>query len=97
MGNHRGLPLRFGCGSAALRNHDPFRMTYMKGKINISREYCKGCELCMFFCPQKIISLSSELNTHGYLTAVCLNSEGCTGCAVCATVCPEVAIEVYRG
>jgi 2-oxoglutarate ferredoxin oxidoreductase subunit delta len=72
-------------------------MACMKGKINISREFCKGCELCMFFCPQKIISLSSELNSNGYLTAVCTNSEGCTGCAVCATVCPEAAIEVYRG
>jgi 2-oxoglutarate ferredoxin oxidoreductase subunit delta len=51
----------------------------------------------MAFCPPKIISLSSELNSNGYLTAVCTNSEGCTGCAVCATVCPEAAIEVYRG
>ncbi len=69
----------------------------MKGKIVISREFCKGCEICVSFCPAKVISLSSELNSSGYLTAVCTNGEGCTGCAVCATVCPEAAIEVHRG
>ena len=85
---HRSIP----------RKHsDKFWMGKMKGKINISHEFCKGCELCMAFCPPKIISLSEELNSRGYLTAVCTDPEGCTGCAVCATVCPEAAIEVYRG
>ncbi len=69
----------------------------MKGKITISREYCKGCEICISFCPKKMISLSAELNSSGYLTAVYKESEECTGCAVCALVCPEAAIEVYRG
>ena len=68
----------------------------MKGKITISREFCKGCEICVSFCPQKILSLSKELNSSGYLTAVCGKGEECTGCAVCAVVCPEAAIEVYR-
>ncbi len=51
----------------------------------------------MSFCPQKIIHLSSEFNSNGYLTAVFNNNDQCTGCAVCAIVCPEAAIEVYRG
>ncbi len=72
-------------------------MKAMKGKITISREFCKGCEICVSFCPQKAISLSTDLNSNGYLTAVFRESEECTGCAVCATVCPEAAIEVYRG
>jgi 2-oxoglutarate ferredoxin oxidoreductase subunit delta len=69
----------------------------MKGKITISREYCKGCEICVSFCPKKMISLSAELNNSGYSTAVYSESGECTGCAVCALVCPEAAIEVYRG
>ena len=72
-------------------------MPAAKGWIEVDELHCKGCELCMAFCPPKIISLSEELNSSGYLTAVCTDSEGCTGCAVCATVCPEAAIEVYRG
>jgi 2-oxoglutarate ferredoxin oxidoreductase subunit delta len=68
----------------------------MKGYIEISRQICKGCEICISFCPKGVISRSDQLNDNGYTPAV-FNKEGeCTGCAVCALVCPEVAIEVYR-
>jgi 2-oxoglutarate ferredoxin oxidoreductase subunit delta len=69
----------------------------MKGKIVIDRELCKGCELCIAFCPQKLIVLSERLNAAGYLPAAFKESDECTGCSSCAIVCPEVAIEVYRG
>ena len=68
----------------------------MNGYIEIDQGLCKGCELCMSFCPKDSISLSDKLNAAGYLP-VCFNDNGeCTGCAICALVCPEVAIEVYR-
>jgi len=69
----------------------------MKGYIEIDQDLCKGCELCICFCPKKIISLSDKLNSNGYLPASFNDSGECTGCATCAVVCPEVAIEVYRG
>jgi len=70
----------------------------MKGRIEINRELCKGCEICIFFCPKKLIALSDELNAAGYLPSAFNNDSGeCTGCAICASVCPDVAIEVYRG
>ena len=69
----------------------------MKGKIVIDRELCKGCELCIAFCPKKLIAPADSLNAAGYLPASFKDSEECTGCASCALVCPEVAIEVYRG
>ncbi len=69
----------------------------MKGKIEIDQALCKGCELCLNFCPKKAIVLSDKLNAGGYLPAAFKNEEECTGCATCALVCPEVAIEVYRG
>lgn len=69
----------------------------MKGKIEINQELCKGCELCISFCPKKLITLSDKLNAAGYLPSAFNDSKECTGCATCATVCPEVAIEVYRG
>ncbi len=68
----------------------------MKGYIQIDRELCKGCELCVSFCPKKIISPSDKANASGYLPAVFDGEGECTGCAICALVCPEVAIEVYR-
>ena len=69
----------------------------MTGKIEINQELCKGCEVCVSFCPREVISVSDKLNASGYLPAVFDNNGECTGCAICAVVCPEAAIEVYRG
>ena len=68
----------------------------MNGKIEIDREFCKGCEICIFFCPKGAISDSDKLNASGYRVAAFDDAKECTGCAVCAVVCPEAAIEVYR-
>ena len=68
----------------------------MSGYIEIDRELCKGCEICVSFCPKGIISVSGKLNAIGYLPAEFKKRDECTGCAICALVCPEVAIEVYR-
>jgi 2-oxoglutarate ferredoxin oxidoreductase subunit delta len=69
----------------------------MKGHIEIDRELCKGCEICIAFCTKGIIALSDERNASGYQSAFFDDNGKCTGCANCAVVCPEVAIEVYRG
>jgi len=69
----------------------------MKGYIVIDQELCKGCEICISFCPKGAISQSDTLNSAGYLPAVFSDNGNCTGCAACALVCAEVAIEVYRG
>ncbi len=68
----------------------------MSGRIVIDRELCKGCEVCIAFCPKKSIALSDQLNAAGYLPSAFKAGAECTGCGSCATVCPEVAIEVYR-
>lgn len=75
----------------------------MKGRIEINRELCKGCGLCVSVCAKKQIEISSRLNTKGYYPALFkeenLNggeNSKCTGCALCALTCPDVAIEVYR-
>ena len=68
-----------------------------KGYIEIDQELCKGCEICITFCPKHIISRSTKVNAAGYCPASFNSDSECTGCAICAVVCPEVAIEVYRG
>jgi len=69
-----------------------------KGYIEIDQELCKGCQVCMFFCPKHLIAPAKKLNAAGYMPAGFENTgEECTGCTICALVCPEVAIEVYRG
>ncbi len=75
----------------------------MKGRIEIDKERCKGCGLCIMVCPKHNIEVSEELNTKGYYPASFKEAEGdadpkseCTGCAMCAITCPDIAIEVYR-
>jgi 2-oxoglutarate ferredoxin oxidoreductase subunit delta len=66
-------------------------------KITVKTEVCKGCALCVQFCPRKIIALSKErINSKGYHPAELLDESKCTGCAACATMCPDVAIIVER-
>jgi len=72
-----------------------------KGKVQIDRERCKGCHLCLEVCPTGSLEVDQSLNKKGY-TPVRFKEEaaegekGCTACTQCALVCPEVAIEVYR-
>ena len=68
----------------------------MKGSIQIDKERCKGCALCIDFCPEDCIRLSEELNVKGYFVAVLDDCKECTACRNCALMCPEVAIEVSK-
>lgn len=68
----------------------------MKGRITIDPERCKGCMLCIEFCPKEAIFLTEKLNLKGYFSAGFKPEQGCTACATCAVMCPETAIEVYK-
>ena len=35
-------------------------------KVVFNREKCKGCELCINFCPKGILALDPEVNAKGY-------------------------------
>jgi len=68
----------------------------VRGWIEVSQIFCKGCELCVDACPQTVLAIDMEhLTPKGY-HPVYLTKEGCTGCAICAVVCPEAALTVYR-
>ena len=62
----------------------------------IEKDRCKGCELCVHFCPKGCISMSEGFNGKGYRFTSFEKKTECTGCAICALVCPDVAIEVWR-
>ena len=64
--------------------------------ITLHIEHCKGCGLCVNFCPQNILFLSSKINNLGYQYVVVEKEEKCTGCGMCFTMCPDVAIQVER-
>ncbi len=63
--------------------------------VTIDRDRCKGCELCISFCPADVLALSDrDFNAAGYRPAVVARAEACTGCAHCARMCPEAAISI---
>jgi len=68
----------------------------VKGWIEVNQTFCKGCELCVAACPQKVMALDLERLTPKGYHPVHLIAEGCTGCAICAVVCPEAALTVFR-
>jgi 2-oxoglutarate ferredoxin oxidoreductase subunit delta len=60
--------------------------------IRLNREFCKGCGLCIEFCPKKVYELSDELNSKGYQLPKVVNLDDCSECGQCDLYCPEFAI-----
>ena len=60
----------------------------------VNKDLCKGCERCVIACPQKILSMSTDLNVKGYFYARVHDPSRCIGCAMCAIACPDVAIQI---
>ena len=65
-------------------------------KIVIDRDKCKGCLLCVSFCPKGLISKDRSLNKKGLNPVKFSDKPGCLGCALCAIICPDCCIEVYK-
>ena len=65
-------------------------------KVVFDEEKCKGCGLCVQFCPKKAIIMAERINTKGYHPAVLADEENCISCGICARMCPDAGIEVFK-
>ena len=66
-----------------------------KGKVTFDYEYCKGCVLCVEYCPQKILYQDMEtLNKKGYNIIRVSEPDKGIGCAFCAMMCQDSVIKV---
>lgn len=57
-------------------------------ELKINTEWCKGCGICVSFCPKNVLELSRQDK------AVVARPEDCICCKLCELRCPDLAIEV---
>ena len=62
-----------------------------RGEVFIFAKWCKGCHICVEFCPTQVFEFDKEKNTP-----IIVAPENCTGCHFCDTHCPDLAIVVRR-
>ncbi|MCK4237060.1 MAG: 4Fe-4S binding protein [Candidatus Krumholzibacteria bacterium] len=55
--------------------------------IKIRIEWCKGCEICVAFCPKNVLEMEGNKVKVARLG-------DCTKCMLCELRCPDFAITV---
>jgi 2-oxoglutarate ferredoxin oxidoreductase subunit delta len=65
-----------------------------RGRIYLIPERCKGCKMCVHFCPRQVLEESPETNAKGYhIPRIADGREAaCVHCEFCLLICPEFAI-----
>ncbi len=63
-------------------------------KVKINKKRCKGCRLCILFCPKKNLKVDEAMNESGLFPAAVIDIDACTGCGFCYVMCPEACIEI---
>jgi 2-oxoglutarate ferredoxin oxidoreductase subunit delta len=59
-----------------------------RGRVITFDNWCKGCGLCIAFCPQKVF----EPGPEGH--PIVAHEECCTACNWCYYHCPDFAIRI---
>jgi 2-oxoglutarate ferredoxin oxidoreductase subunit delta len=69
-----------------------------RGLVYIIPERCKGCGICVKFCPQEALRQSAAINSKGYHYPEMApdKEDDCVHCEFCTMVCPEFAIFVLE-
>ncbi len=55
--------------------------------LNINSQWCKGCGICVAFCPKQVLKLEKE-------KVIAANIDNCIYCGLCEVRCPDNAIYV---
>jgi 2-oxoglutarate ferredoxin oxidoreductase subunit delta len=63
--------------------------TEAKYRVEINQDWCKGCGICISFCPKGI------LTAEGLDQKIKVTDESlCINCTLCEVHCPDFAIEI---
>jgi 2-oxoglutarate ferredoxin oxidoreductase subunit delta len=65
-------------------------------RVEIDIQRCKGCELCVSFCPNKHLVPTENRNRKGFYYVKNDPARECSGCQKCALICPDNAVKITR-
>lgn len=63
-------------------------------KVKVDKKRCKGCLLCVAFCPKKNLKPGEVINESGIFPVTVVCEDACTGCGICYLMCPDCCIEI---
>ena len=63
--------------------------------IYIDEKVCKGCRICVHFCPEGVLCMSKRVNAKGYPVVEVKSPEKCNKCRLCEISCPDLAIYLH--
>jgi len=66
--------------------------TVLDQRVVVVGRLCKGCKICVDFCPMKALEMSGGTKPMPVL----MNPQKCTRCGVCEMMCPDFAIFVVK-
>jgi len=61
----------------------------VNNELDINRSWCKGCGICIAFCPREALFLDETVKAK-------IDNEKCTTCGICETFCPDFAISLVE-
>ena len=64
--------------------------------VSIEKIRCKGCGICIEFCPKNCLKITDEINSKGYRVVGLTDETKCAKCGVCTIVCPDIAITLHK-
>lgn len=57
----------------------------MSKRLEVNAAWCKGCGICVEFCPKNVLTL-----TNGKVHIA--GQDACLKCGICENLCPDFAI-----
>jgi len=63
-------------------------------RVVIVEDLCKGCGICIEFCPVKILKTGVHMTKRGIYPPEVIDEAKCTGCRICQYYCPDLAVYI---